>query len=409
MVTAAAMGPKVPRSTVLRPEEEALVVAFRRHTLLPLDDGLYALQATIPHLTRSSLPRCCQRHGIGRLPEIEGDTPKKAFKSDVIGLFHIDVAELRTEEGKRFMLVAIDRTSKLAFAELHDRATRRVAADFRRRLVAAVPDRVHTVLTDNGTHVTDPTGDGSTPSDIRTMRDAGETFRCHAFEPACADNDIDHRLTKPNHPWTNGQVERMNRTLKAATVRRSRVTNRPACDRGLVGRGDLRLWIADDALAAWAVPRRRTRGGQARFSDLAIETLLVLASVFRLPLRQAEGFMRSILAVMGLELPKLDHTTLARRRRGVPVEMNAPGRQGPVDLVLDSTGLTFHGPGEWDRRKHGEKRRAWRKLRLAVDAGTGEILAHEPTDGDTADAAMAGSLVARAGGRIRSVIADGAY
>jgi hypothetical protein len=109
---------------------------------------------------------------------------------------------------------------------------------------------------------------------------------------------------------------------------RYRVTNWPDYDRGLVGRGDLRLWIADEALAAWAAPRRRTRGGQARFSDLAIETVLVLASVFRLPLRQAEGFARSILVVMGLELPVPDHTTLARRRRGVAVEMNAPGRHG---------------------------------------------------------------------------------
>jgi transposase InsO family protein len=212
-------GPKEPRSTVLSPEEEALVVALRRHTLLPLDDCLYALQATIPHLTRSSLHRCFQRHGIGRLPEIEGDRPKRGFKSYAIGYFHLDIAELRTEEGKLFMLVAIDRTSKRAFAELHDRVTRRVAADFLRRRVAAVPYRIHTVLTDNGTHFTDPTGDGWTPADIRTMRDAGETFRCHAFELACADYGIAHRLTKPNHPWTNGQVERMNRPRKEAPVR----------------------------------------------------------------------------------------------------------------------------------------------------------------------------------------------
>jgi hypothetical protein len=190
---------------------------------------------------------------------------------------------------------------------------------------------------------------------------------------------------------------------------RYRVTNWPEYDRGLVGRGDLRLWIAENALAAWVAPRRRTRGGQARFSDLAIETVLMLASLFRLPLRQAEGFVRSLMALMGLDLPVPDHTTLARRRRTVAVEMNAPGRKAPVDLVLDSTGLTFHGPGEWDRLKHGEKRRAWRKLHLAVDAGTGEILAHGLTDSDTADAAMAGPLVEDAGGRIRSVTADGAY
>src|SRR5918993_3483312 len=190
---------------------------------------------------------------------------------------------------------------------------------------------------------------------------------------------------------------------------RYRVTNWSEYDRGLVGRGDLRPWIAEEVLAAWAAPRRRTRGGQARFSDLAIEAVLMLASLFRLPLRRAEGFVRSLLELMGLRLPVPDHTTLARRRRTVPIDMNAPGRQAPVDLVLDSTGLTFHGPGEWDRLEHGEKRRAWRKLHLAVDAGTGEILAFELTDSDTADAAMAGPLVENAGGRIRSVIADGAY
>src|SRR6202051_1529045 len=79
-------GPKKPRSTVLSVEEEAVVVAFRRHTLLPLDDCLYALQATIPHLTRSSLHRCLQRHGISRLPDVEGDKPaKKKFKAYPIG------------------------------------------------------------------------------------------------------------------------------------------------------------------------------------------------------------------------------------------------------------------------------------------------------------------------------------
>ena len=93
-------GPGEPRSTVLSLEEEAIIVAFRRHTLLPLDDCLYSLQATIPHLSRSSLHRCLQRHGISRLPEVEGDKPaKKKFKRYPIGYFHIDIAEVRTEEG----------------------------------------------------------------------------------------------------------------------------------------------------------------------------------------------------------------------------------------------------------------------------------------------------------------------
>ena len=82
--------PTEPKSTVLSAEEEAIIVAFRSHTLLPLDDCLYALQATMAHLTRSSLHRCLQRHGISRLPEIKGDKePKKRFKSYPIGFFHI--------------------------------------------------------------------------------------------------------------------------------------------------------------------------------------------------------------------------------------------------------------------------------------------------------------------------------
>src|SRR5207342_2128932 len=117
------MGPRVPRSTVLSADEETLIVAFRRHTLLPLDDCLYALQATVPHLTRSSLHRLFQRHDISRLPGIEGAKPRKKFKAYPIGYFHIDIAEVWTEEGKFYMFVAIDRVSKFAFAELHERAT----------------------------------------------------------------------------------------------------------------------------------------------------------------------------------------------------------------------------------------------------------------------------------------------
>src|SRR6185312_10810324 len=159
-------GPKQPRSTVLSIEEEAIVVAFRRHTLLPLDDCLYALQATLPHLTRSSLHRCLQRHGISRLPNTDGDKPRRSkFKRYPIGFFHVDLTEVRTEQGKLYLLVAIDRTSKFAFVELHERVTRRVAGDFLRHLIAAVPYRVHTVLTDNGTHFTEPSGNTWTPVD----------------------------------------------------------------------------------------------------------------------------------------------------------------------------------------------------------------------------------------------------
>jgi transposase InsO family protein len=214
-------GPREAKSTVLTVEEEAIVVAFRRHTLLPLDDCLYALQATIPQLTRSSLHRCLQRHDISRLPDVERATPaRRKFKAYPLGYFHIDIAEVHTAQGKLYLLVAIDRTTKFAFVELHEKATRRVAGDFLRALLKAVPYKVHTVLTDSGTHFTSPGNIGSAAADIRRAMDRGERFLAHAFEYACAQNHIDHRLTKPRHPWTNGQVERMNRTIKDATVKR---------------------------------------------------------------------------------------------------------------------------------------------------------------------------------------------
>ena len=205
-------GPKEPRSTVLSIEDEAIVVAFRRHTLLPLDDCLYALQATLPHLTRSSLHRCLQRHGISRLPEVAGDKPdKRKFKTYPIGYFHIDIAEVRTQQGRLYLFVAIDRTSKFAFVELHEKATMRVASDFLQALIKAVPYKIHTVLTDNGIQFADLPKNRSKPTAM---------WRGHPFDRACRQHSIEHRLTKPNHPWTNGQVERMNRTLKEATVQR---------------------------------------------------------------------------------------------------------------------------------------------------------------------------------------------
>ncbi|MBB1250937.1 IS481 family transposase [Rhizobium sp. G21] len=214
-------GPREPKSTVLSVEEEAVIVAFRRYTLLPLDDCLYALQPTIPHLTRSSLHRCLQRHGIGRLPDVEGDKPpKKKFKAYPIGYFHIDIAEVRTEQGKLHMFVAIDRTFKFAFVELHEKATTAVSASFLRNLLKAVPYKVHPVLTDNFIQFTTPGAGGSAVPLSKEAMAAGEIFRAHAFEYACAKADIEHRTTKPKHPWTNGQVERMNRTIKDATVKR---------------------------------------------------------------------------------------------------------------------------------------------------------------------------------------------
>jgi len=148
---------------------------------------------------------------------VEGDKPsRKKFKTYAIGYSHIDLAEVQTAEGKLYLYVAIDRTSKFAFVQLVERATTRTASDFLEALVAAVPYEIHTVLTDNGIQFADIPKNRNGP----TAR-----FRGHPFDRACWRHGIEHRLTKPKHPWTNGQVERMNRTIKDATVKRYHYDN----------------------------------------------------------------------------------------------------------------------------------------------------------------------------------------
>ena len=170
------------------------------------------MQPSIPHLTRSSLHRCLQRHGISRLPRVEEDQPtKKKFKSYPIGYFHIDITGVRTAEGKLYLYVAIDRTSKFAFVQLVEKANRKTASAFLTALVEAVPYKIHTILTDNGIQFRHPPRYSSGP----TAR-----YRTHMFQMRCQEYGIEHRFTRINHPWTNGQVERMNRTIKEATLKR---------------------------------------------------------------------------------------------------------------------------------------------------------------------------------------------
>ena len=201
------MGPKKVKSTVLSEAEEEAIVAFRKLTELPLDDVLYSLQETVPHLTRSSLHRCLKRHGCSVFPkkQVSSSSDKKRFKSYPLGYFHIDIAEARTAEGKLYLYVAIDRTSKFAYAELHTVQTKRIAAEFLRNLIQTVPYKIHKVLTDNGIQFTNHVHH--------------KNAFPHIFARVCHQHSIEHRKTKIKHPWTNGQVERMNRTLKEATVK----------------------------------------------------------------------------------------------------------------------------------------------------------------------------------------------
>src|SRR5215218_9118046 len=174
-------------------------------------------------------------------------------------------------------------------------------------------------------------------------------------------------------------------------------------------RGDLTLWLDESAIAEWQAPRRTTPGGQALYSDLAIELVLTLRLVFRLGLRQAEGFASSVLRLLGLDLPVPDHSTLSRRGRTFANRRPPVVSDSPLYLLIDSTGLKLLGRGEWDSEKHGRARRSWRKLHLAVDAETGEIVATVLTSKEAGDAGQVPALLEQAQGKIASVMADGAY
>jgi hypothetical protein len=191
---------------------------------------------------------------------------------------------------------------------------------------------------------------------------------------------------------------------------RYRVQNWRDYDAALRRRGDLTVWVTPAAMAAWTPPRCRRRGRPQKYSEIAIETGLMLRLAFGRPWRQTEGMLASILRLLGLDLPVPDHTTFSRRSADLIVAKALSAASGPVNVVIDSTGLQVFGAGEWQREKHGSHgRRTWRKLHLAVDPETGEILASELTTTEDGDASQVGPLLDQISGSIASVTADGAY
>ena len=188
-----------------------------------------------------------------------------------------------------------------------------------------------------------------------------------------------------------------------------RVSNWAEYDRALVQRGDITLWISTDATDAWKSAPSGRRGGQRKFSDHTIETALMLRLVFKLPLRQAEGFLRSLLSLMGVDLEAPDHTTLSRRSQHLDVDFHLVPANEPIHLIVDSTGLSIVGEGEWAAAKHGGKgKRGWRKLHLGVD-GSGVIVAQVLTDGNADDAATVPDLLGQFEGELSGFVADAAY
>jgi len=190
-----------------------------------------------------------------------------------------------------------------------------------------------------------------------------------------------------------------------------KLTNWREYDASLRQRGSLTVWFTDDAVQAWQAEPRTNRGGQPDYSPLAILTALTLRAVFRLPFRQTEGLIGSVIGLLGLDLAVPDHTTLCRRAETLEVPRPRPRRDGePMHLLVDSTGLKLCGAGEWLVEKHGtSKRRSWRKLHIGVDADTGRIVAAVLTDKDADDGALVGPLLDQVAAPVASFTADGAY
>lgn len=191
-----------------------------------------------------------------------------------------------------------------------------------------------------------------------------------------------------------------------------RVMNWREYNESLRNRGDLTIWITDDAQSYWAATRRGSRGGQPRYSDLAITVCLTLSMVYKLPLRQTQGLMRSIARLMKLDVPVPDFSTLSRRGKALHLPAAArTERSEPAHLVVDSTGLKIFGEGEWLQSKHKTKakRKRWRKLHLGLDLSTGEIICAALTLDNVGDTTALPELLDQIDAPVSRFLADGAY
>ncbi len=193
--------------TTLTPAQEAVAVTLRRTLLVSLDDLLAVVREFLnPNASRSGLDRCLRRHGVGNLRDLKAKAPKpkhSAFKAYEPGYIHIDLKylpQMADETSRRYLFVAIDRATRWVFIRVFKARTAANARRFLRDLERACPICIRTVLTDNGKEFTDW---------LFGLRKRAATG-AHAFDALCADLDIDHRLTPPKSPQTNGMVERFN-------------------------------------------------------------------------------------------------------------------------------------------------------------------------------------------------------
>jgi hypothetical protein len=190
-----------------------------------------------------------------------------------------------------------------------------------------------------------------------------------------------------------------------------RVTNWKQYNESLVRRGDITLWFAEDVIAAWEHANGGVKVGRPfTYSDTAIECLLALRELFRLPYRQTEGLGRALVKLMGAEVAVPDFTSLAKRAARLKVSLDLPSRGGPIDVVVDSTGLKVFGAGEWRSDAYrAPKRRTWRKLHLSINAATQEIVAEVLASRRCDDADLVPSLLAQIDSPVTALYGDGAY
>ena len=206
--------------------QQAIVCEARRTSRLSLDDLYIAFKGCMPLMSRSGLHRCLQRHGLSRLPKDDGvgSKAKKSFKDYQPGFMHIDISQVLLPANnpkhaikrmnKYYLFVAIDRATKYVYVEVYDDMTQAKATQFLANLIADYPIKITKILTDNGAQFT-----YKLLAEHLQPKDKAGQPKVHGFDALCAQHGIEHRLTKFRHPWTNGQVEIMNRVIKDATTK----------------------------------------------------------------------------------------------------------------------------------------------------------------------------------------------
>lgn len=199
--------------------------------------------------------------------------------------------------------------------------------------------------------------------------------------------------------------------MKKKSKAHYRVRNWAEYNKSLEKRGSLTVWVSEEAIKAWTDPEQSgAQGRPVTYSDMAIECMAMLQAVYRLPLRGTRGLVQSIFELMQITLSVPHYSTLSRRKRKLDVKLPKRKPSDGVHVVIDSTGVKVFGEGEWKVRQHGyTKRRTWKKMHIAVDEATGEILAVGVTDNSITDGTMLPPLLDDIEEPITRVSGDKAY